>query len=180
MQFARSARPRTPYSALVSSNDQVRDAVCQRRPADGPQAARDFLSERERLWVQACGVPVDAFKPGRYWIANLDGFSALPTPSELRQLRSLIEFVCSRYAQPRSERLAAMALPEDPGCTTYTLTNRRGGGGWCYQQPAWSEPWPAYGAGEPLSLVAVCDRIFARVDDWQGWKAAHAGVFSGA
>ena len=85
-----------------------------------------MLTSKQRKEIQErFKIPVDAYCPGTYWIASLDGESLMPTNEELAQIRSYIEFSIRRtYREYWIDAILSKPLPACEGHNTLIL--RRG------------------------------------------------------
>lgn len=144
------------------------------------------LTADERAYVESYGVPIDAGRS--FFIASLHPESLLPTPTELRQIRSFIEYkITSFYTDRFAAQLLAMPLPGDSGHNTTCLRKGHmayGGEDWYYARSTWTQigwPNPASSNYQPLGLLEVIDHseqgLGGEVDArWTKWRLAAAAL----
>jgi hypothetical protein len=154
------------------------------------------LTAEQTTAIKALKIPVDSFNPGTYWIASIDRESVMPTDSELRMIRSYIDYsIQATYNLTYQERILAKPFPAEGGHVTKIF--RKGGKwldrenaleGWVFRRITWDGGlyWPTWPAPR-LSLMDLLDYINSYNagvaqrgvldESWVKWKQAHPTVF---
>ena len=137
--------------------------------------------ERQGYIEKSFRIPVDASRPGSYWIISLARNSELPSDEELKQLRSYQEFSVRRtYAESYQEVVLKRELPYDSGHNT-VIFKKSGQRGWLFRRLSWESPLfiPSLTENErPLALVEIMDKNEnSNPDKWNEWKRGHSEIF---
>lgn len=127
-------------------------------------------------------IPVDAIFY-KDWIACLHPDSEIPTDSELRQIRSYIEFQICGFQEDAKNKIFAMPLPYSKWYHTDIFRKGHETGileGWFRSKARYVvfTPNPAMDGYVPYTLEDLLDSILENFgQNWHIWKIAHPEIF---